>query len=286
MPPVASRDGIYDALSSVEGNINHQQAEEVRLREQVAAVQYHDYLAAIARYHSVPVMDYEVDLFLRHMPLNALVLDIGGCWGWHWRRLPEIRPDIGVVIVDFVRANLTHARIVLGHMVGKQIILMHADAMNLPFPDAANDGFDGIWTVQVFQHIPGFLRACSEARRVLKPGGYFINYSLHATPLNRLIYAILGKKFHIEGPIPNMFYLRRATDAQLHELRSVFGGDVSERYTECLFHPDLRLNFTGRKGSAFGRLDILLSHIPRIAWWIARQRSFATLKEASPAAWN
>ncbi len=95
-------DGIYSAPmpSSASG-----QDAERKLREQVAAQQYDNYLATLAHHHSIPVMDHEVDRFLASMPHGALILDIGGCWGWHWRRLAT-RPDIGVLIIDFVRGNL------------------------------------------------------------------------------------------------------------------------------------------------------------------------------------
>lgn len=256
------------------------QAEERALREQVAAQRYGDYLSVIARSHSIPVMDYEVDRFLARMPKGALILDIGGCWGWHWRRLADTRPDVGVLIIDFVRANLLHAKEVLGELVGTQVALMHADATALPFPDAgpASPGFDAVWTVQVFQHIPGFARACSEAHRVLKRGGRFANYSLHITPLNRMIRRLLAKPFHTHGLVKNAFYLTRANDEQRGVVAAIFGSAVTDRYTECLFHPDLKLRFTGRLRNPGGRLDARLGDAPWLGRMIARQRAFQVTK--------
>ena len=61
------------------------------------------------------------------------------------------RPDVGVLIVDFVRSNLPHARNILGDLVGGQVALMHADATALPFAvDSSFQDFDGVWTVQTF----------------------------------------------------------------------------------------------------------------------------------------
>ena len=94
------------------------QASEVELRERVAARKYENYFQAISQSHSIPVMDVEVDQFLAQIPKGGVVLDVGGCWGWHWRRLASTRPDVGVVIVDFVRSNLTHAQQVLGSLIG------------------------------------------------------------------------------------------------------------------------------------------------------------------------
>lgn len=266
-------DGIYSArLLSFSSNQN----DERELRESVAAQNYDNYLAAVAQSHSIPVMDHEVDRFLSLMPKGALILDIGGCWGWHWRRLAMTRPDVQVLIVDFVRANLFHAQRVLGPLLGKQVALMHADATALPFPDldVSSGGFDGVWTVQVFQHIPDFARACREACRVLKQGGRFASYSLHVTPFNRMIYRLLGKPYHTDGMMNGIFHLTRANDVQRQIVADVFGGKVMERYSECLFHPDLKVTFSGSQKNWFGRLDARLGNVSWIGRWVARQRSF------------
>ena len=270
-------DGIYSGLKSEVGS---DQDVERRLREGVAARAYDDYLGAIAQSHSIPVMDHEVDRFLAEMPQGALILDVGGCWGWHWRRLATTRTDVAVLIVDFVRPNLLHAERVLGPLVGSQVALMHADATALPFPDASAVwmGFDGVWTVQVFQHIPDFDRACREAHRVLKHNGRFVNYSLHITPLYRAVYGLLRRRFHLEGMIDNVFHLTRANDQQRDIVARLFGAPIVDRYTECLFHPEMKFGFTARAGSLVGRLDALLGGLPWIGRWIARQRSFEATK--------
>ena len=268
-------DGIY---SGPVASAPDQEAER-RLREEVAGHVYDNYLAAIAQSHSIPVMDAEVDRLLAVMPRNAVMLDIGGCWGWHWRRLAETRPDVGVLIIDFVRANLSHAQRVLGPLVGSQVALMHADATALPFAsgDSAR-GFDGVWTVQVFQHIPDYARACREAHRVLKTGGRFMTYSLHSPPLTRAIYRTLGRPFHTEGMVEGRFYLARATERQRQIVVDLFGGTVGDRYSEWLFHPDLKLVGSGAEGSLLGRLDARLGSGLFPGRWIARQRSFEATK--------
>ena len=147
------------------------QAVEKALRESVAALRYDNYLDAISCSHSLAVMDHEVDRFLAKIPQGGLILDIGGCWGWHWRRLAMTRPDLGVLIIDFVRSNLPHARNILGDLVGDQVALMQADATALPFMvDSSFQGFDGVWTLQTFQDIPAYDKALSEAFRILRGG--------------------------------------------------------------------------------------------------------------------
>ncbi len=268
-------DGIY---SAPDASIAHDQVAERELRENVAAQQYDDYLAAVAQSHSIPVMDHEVDRFLKMLPHGAVILDVGGCWGWHWRRLAETRPDVGVLIVDFVRANLTHARKSLGSLVGAQVAVMCAEATALPFcAGTSSEGFDGVWSVQVFQHIPDFRRACAEAHRVLRNGGRFASYSLFATPLNRAIYRLFGRPFHEEGMVEGQYHLNRANDRQRRIVEEVFGS-VRDRYTECLFHPDLKFAVSGKGGSLLGRLDAHLAGFPLIGRLFARQRSFEAKK--------
>ncbi len=200
----ADFDGIYGGMP----HTSTDQSVEVELRERVAAVRYDNYLDALSASHSIPVMDHEVDRFLAAIPQGGLILDVGGCWGWHWRRLAQTRPDVGVLIVDFVRSNLPHARNVLGGLVGHQVGLMHADATALPFTIDENfAGFDGIWTVQTLQHIPDFDKAVSEACRVLKSGGVFANYSLNVQPPIRWLRRLLGRAYLTKGWVEGAFWL-------------------------------------------------------------------------------
>ncbi|EQA35529.1 methyltransferase domain protein [Leptospira inadai serovar Lyme str. 10] len=266
-----SKDGVYS--SDLPKSI---QLEEIKLRSEVAAQEYTDYLFAISTSHSIPVMDLEVAKFLRKIPKNGIILDIGGAWGWHWRNIKNVRPDVSIVIIDFIRENLVHAKKMVGPLIGDQVFLVHGDATSLPFPDQV---FDAVWTVQTFQHIPDFKRACEEAYRILKVGGIFVNYSLLKTPLIRFIFSLFGKKYHIEGEMPNKFYLARANKNQKNILSQVFKSKVTVKYSECFFHPELRTTFTGRKGSLFGKLDYLISKIPVLNAVFARQASFSATKK-------
>jgi ubiquinone/menaquinone biosynthesis C-methylase UbiE len=267
--------GIYGELSELSAD----QSAEIELRERVASEHYGNYLDAISRSHSISVMDHEVDRFLSKMPVGALILDIGGCWGWHWRRLAHTRPDVGVLIIDFVRSNLTHAQGVLGELVGHQVALMHADATALPFKVDANFlGFDGIWTVQTFQHIPCFDKAVSEACSVLKRGGIFANYSLNVQPPIRCLYHLLGRRYITEGKVEGAFWLARASKKQKRGIEAAFGGTVYERWSEILYSPELHFPAPGTEGSLLGKFDALLSNNIGFLGWFARQRSFHCTK--------
>jgi ubiquinone/menaquinone biosynthesis C-methylase UbiE len=248
---------------------------ERQFRRELACQAFANPLEEIAKNHSIPVMDSECRRFLRELPPNATLLDIGGSWGWHWRKIRDDAARPRVILLDFVSENFSQAKVILGPGYRRSVTPLGGDARNLPFGD---NSFEAVWTVQTFQHIRDFARACREAWRVLKPGGQFINYSLHAPVALRLLYQIRGKKFHQKGEVPGRFYLRRADAEQKKTVETIFRGPVEERFTECLFHPDLRLTFSGREGSWLGTLDAQLGAFPCLGTLIARQRSFFAVK--------
>ncbi len=260
-------DGIYGHASE-----SLAQTGEVAFRESIANMSTDDnILDLIAQHHSIEVMDREVRRFIRGLPSNALIVDVGGCWGWHWRNLPRVRPDIKVFIVDFVRSNLKRAMDMLEPQIGSSVFLVHGDAMSLEFPA---DAFDGYWSVQTLQHIANLSGALSEARRVLKVGGQFANYSLNVQPIIRALLKLAGKPYIIDGQLGENLFLRRATSADVELISGYFNSPVSRRYSEFLFQPNLRTTFTGRENSVFGKLDSLLSSSNSLFGSLARQQSF------------
>jgi len=143
-----------------------QQANEKLLREDVVSKVYNNYLTEISKHHSVPVMDHEIRKFLNVVPVNGVILDVGGCWGWHWRSLKKLRPDVRVVICDLIRENLLYAQSILNNLIiDKQIFLVHGNAISLDFN---NNTFDAVWSIQTTQHIPDIRQAFREIYRVLK----------------------------------------------------------------------------------------------------------------------
>ena len=64
-----------------------QQEDEKKLRQSVARQVYSDYLLELSGHHSISVMDREIEKFLSLIPNAGVVLDIGGCWGWHWKKI-------------------------------------------------------------------------------------------------------------------------------------------------------------------------------------------------------
>lgn len=216
-------------------------------------------------------MDFEVQRFLALIPLNGAIVDIGGCWGWHWRNVRFLRPDVKIFIVDFVRSNLLHAKQLLGSVINESIFLVHGDATGMKFPSRS---FDGVWTVQTFQHIPAYEKAVTEAYRVLKKGGVFANYSLNLQPYVRGIKRMLGKNYIEEGWYDGSFWLARASNKQKNQIEAIFGSRVTERWSEIIYSPELHFSAPGIEGNWLGRLDALLSNNTGFLRNHARQHSF------------
>lgn len=263
-------DGIYGGLVD-----SKEQVEEIELREKVANEVGCDYMNAISRSHSIPVMDYEVQRMLNELPKNAVLIDVGGCWGWHWRNLKNKRPDVKVLIVDFVRANLLHAKVILGQSINKSVFLLHGDATNLEIPDLSVDCY---WSVQALQHIPNYNKAINEAFRVLKDKGQFINYSLNDQFPIRKLYNLFGKSYVVKGEMSGSFYIERASVAQKSYIEEIFSTTVIERWSEILYKPELHVILAGKKSSWLGFIDSKLSNCMGILGSIARQKSYHCVK--------
>ena len=139
-------DGIWGEVSDYRG-----QEEEKLLRESVSNHEHIDYLQAITKSHSIPVMDSEVEKFIQVMPKGGIVLDNGGCWGWHWRKIIDQRPDLTIVILDLIRENLVHAQKILIEGISKErVFLVHGNACSLQFDDKHLMGFGVCRLLNIF----------------------------------------------------------------------------------------------------------------------------------------
>ena len=264
-------DGIWGEISDY-----GRQEQEKLFRDSVADRHFSEYLLEISKHHSIPVMDSEVESFISLIPVGGVVLDIGGCWGWHWRHINQCRPDITVVIVDLIRENLMHAQGVLKDVLPKhKVFLVHGNACSLKFSDQS---FDGVWSVQTTQHIPNFLSVCTETFRVLKKNGIYWDYGLNNAFLIRQVYNLFRKTYHLNGEVVGAFFLRRINRSVLESVTKTFKNEPNVRYSEILFTPELGLAFGGRDKSFLGRIDSFLSS--KLKFWrlLARQCSFHVKK--------
>ena len=167
----------------------------------------------------------------------------------------------------------------MSYLCGIKIQKMHSLVENqqiaLPFP---NEIFDGIWSVQVTQHIELWQDAYNEIKRVMKCGSKFIDYNLRINPFIKLIYKLLGEKYFEEGHIENFYYLRKFKSGFEHQISDIFNSKVVLDYSECLFHPDLKITVTGKYGNFLGLFDIWVSKLKILSWLIARQASISVKK--------
>ena len=84
---------------------------------------------------------------------------------------------------------------------------------------------------------------------------------------------MIGRTYHIKGKT-DVFYLDLASKIQKEIIESVFAQPVVTRYTEILFHPDLKLSFIGKENSFLGKVDARLSGNLFFLGWVARQCAF------------
>lgn len=263
---VQGSDGIYGYDFD-----NQDQKTEASLREKVNASLNIDYFETLSKHHSFLVMDKEVKRFLDKIPQEGIVIDIGGCWGQHWRNVGRVRPDVKIYIVDFIRSSLQNAKNILKDDINNNIFLIHGDATNLNFD---NDLFDGCWTVQTLQHIPKYSLAIDEIYRVLKHEGVFCNYSFNVQTIIKMIYILFGKDYHENGITDEGIHLDRASKKQLEYVKRKFNNSVEQRVSEILFSPELGVTFPGKINSKIGLIDSYLSNNKGIFSSIARQKSY------------
>jgi ubiquinone/menaquinone biosynthesis C-methylase UbiE len=252
----------------------NKQMKEIKLRKKVASKDYDDFLYEISKFHSINVMDKEIKFFLNKIPKNSLVCDVGGCWAWHWRNILKQRPDIKIFIVDLVAENFKIAKSFIGKNLNKKIFLINDDICDL---NIKKKTFDAVWTVQTLQHVPDFPKAIENIYKILKNNSIFFNYNLNVNPIIKFIYKIIRKNYIIKG-YTNLFYLNRSSKNQKNIIKKKFKNNVKTRYCELLFHPDLKLFFSGNKNSIFGKFDSLLSGSANYKKIFARQECFIVKK--------
>lgn len=271
---------LQDQNAIIQGMLKQStdQAQEIELRQKVAKQTYTDILGEVANHHSIPVMDREVGRFIQRVPHGGTILDVGGCWGWHWRQAVHQRPDLKIYILDLVKENLNYARDLLFPYIDKNIFLVHGDANHLPLQ---NGSIDGYWSVQTLQHIEKVSQAFAEAKRVLKPGGQFACYFRNYSRFFQALQALRRRPYHVEGTVDGQFFFSRGRAKHRELLAELFQCPVTTRFSEVIFTAG-RGGF-GKPQSKWGQLDSWLSgSFPPWAA-VARQRSFHLIKPSPKA---
>ena len=265
----------YNKYTCIFGKIKSEvsQKKEFINRRKVAKSYYNNFYSHISDHHSIQVMDTEIVNLLKIIPKNSIICDIGGCWGWHWRNICKQRPDINIVIIDFVYENLLIAKKILKKKINKQIYLVNDDICELKLK---KEIFNTVWTVQTLQHIKKYSKAIKNIYKILKIDGYLFNYNLNINYIVKIIYKIFNKKYLVKG-YNNDFYLERSSIKQKKIIKKIFKNTITTRYTELLFHPDLKIK-TGSIKNLFGKIDSFLSGSLFIKKIFARQEAFIVKK--------
>ena len=242
-----NHDGVYSKNFKFKN-----QLDEIILRKKTASINYNDYFGEISKHHSIEVMNKEVAIFLKKQKKNAIILDVGAGWCWHWRILNKLRPDIKIIALDFIKENFDHAKKILGKKNLKQIFFVHADFDNSNFP---KNSFDTIWSCQAFQHMNNINKKFRIAHKILREDGYLYNFNLNYSVFIFLRNLFKNKK---NKKIKKFYLLNRDIKFQIKILNKIFKKKVFLKYNEILFHPELYFYF-GKKDSLISKLDSRLS---------------------------
>ena len=122
--------------------------------------------------YMVPLMfqSYAADMATRVARCNpSRVLEIAAGTGVVTRQLASaLPPNVSIVATDLNQPMLDHAAAI---GTSRPVEWRQADVMHLPFPDQA---FDAVVCQFGAMFFPDKAKAYSEARRVLRPGGWFV----------------------------------------------------------------------------------------------------------------
>lgn len=217
------------------------QAEEKAFRNRTAQEELQrgtgDLLKVVGQHHALSPMREYAQAFRRSFREKAWLLDVGTGYAWPWKDAGE---GPAVVGIDFSMGNLLLAKRLLGDRRGR-VFLICADASRLPF---AEGSFDGVWSVQAFQHFPApiFQRARTELERVLKKRFMMEFHHLHPAFLYRILSRFKGKRLHRRGRCGPFETQRLFLSEWLEKWKTFRGGrfKTTTSYSELFFHPELR----------------------------------------------
>ena len=165
-----------------------------------------------------------IDVWWRHVtvsraapPRAGAILDV--CTGTGDLALAYARaagPEVRIVASDFCRPMLDHG-VEKARKSGAKVEWVEADAMALPFPDAA---FDLVTVAFGLRNIADTARGLAEMARVLEPGGRLaiLEFSL---PTNRLVRGFYLWYFRRVLPFLGNAVARNRSDAYTYLNKSV-----------------------------------------------------------------
>jgi SAM-dependent methyltransferase len=120
----------------------------------------------------VPVSTEDIERLVEKAAHGSRILDVGCGGGQHAVEVAVKRPDLQLVALDLSAVFLSRAydRAKKAGVL-ERVQLVHADAVQLPFPDEA---FDHVFSTGSIKHWSDQRRGLAECLRVLKPGGQLL----------------------------------------------------------------------------------------------------------------
>ena len=254
-----------------------QQKKEIKLRSDFNKSLYHKkYINIISKHHSFEVMDREIENNVyKKLPMNSLILDVGGGWCWHWRNIHKQRPDIKVIVIDITSSNFEIAKKIIYKSLNKNIFLVNDDITQIKINKS--EIFNLVWSVQTLQHIPQFKKAIIIIYKLLKKNSCFFNYSLNKNNFFQ-IFNILRNFFYDKTFIKYPYHLEMFSDYQKKIISDIFNkNNISINYSEIIFNISNR-KISGLPGSFLGKVDSYLTGRFFFLKYLSRQVSCGVIK--------
>lgn len=121
---------------------------------------------------------------IKKLPAGASILDVGSGRGLFAKQLAEM--GFKVIGIDFESGIVAKANEEIKHWgLGGKLKFIVADALKLPFVDNSFDGTCAFGLTESL-HKEDWSKYAEEIRRVLKPGGFYLNVSFSRKTINFL----------------------------------------------------------------------------------------------------
>ena len=254
-----------------------QQKKEIKSRSDFNKSLYDkNWINIISKHHSFEVMDREIEnKVYKKLPMNSLILDVGGGWCWHWRNIYKQRPDIKVIVIDITSSNFEIAKKIIYKSLNKNIFLVNDDITQIKINKS--EIFNLVWSVQTLQHIPQFKKAIIIIYKLLKKNSFFFNYSLNKNNFFQ-IFNNLKNFFYDKKFIKYPYHLEKFSNYQKNVISNIFNkNNICINYCEIIFNISNR-KISGLPGSFLGKVDSYLTGRFFLLKYLARQVSCSAIK--------
>jgi ubiquinone/menaquinone biosynthesis C-methylase UbiE len=250
----------YNKKNKIYENIfnNKKQRKEIKSRQDFNKDSIKkNFMNIVSQNHSIEVMDREIENNVyKKLPMNSLILDVGGGWCWHWRNISNRRPDIKIIVVDITKTNFVIAKQLIYKSLNKNIFLVNDDITQIKINKS--EIFNLVWSSQTLQHVPEFKKAIINIHKLLKKNSCFINYSLNKNNFLNIFFNFVNI-FYKKKNSKYQYCLEKFSDYQKDIISNVFiKKNFRINYSEIIFNITNR-KLSGLPGSFLGKIDAILT---------------------------